>query len=391
MEAFYKTHSHLLELLGNPVRRTLMDEVDWDERVICIKGCRGVGKTTFLLHYAKEFFGRSKKCLYVNLDNFYFCHNRLTDFADAFVAQGGTVLLIDGAGKYPGWTRDVKACCEKHPALRIVCAVSPVFDADEDCHEINDIAKLYTLGGLTFREYLNLVTAAKHTVCSLDTLLADHDKVIADVTRRIEPLDFFQNYLHHGYFPFLMEKKSHSATLLKAVNMMIEVDILLARQIEMKYLAKIRALLYKLASADSAAPVNISHLSDEVQASRATVMNYLKYMDDAGLIMMLYSEYDEYPKKPSQIMIGNPNIQYAICHGSRQNVANEIFAVNALSSKHLINKDKRAAGYIIDNTWLLTFDKAGGNAKSTHCDAVFTHRANGESVRMPLWLLGFID
>lgn len=390
MEAFYTTHSHLLEFLGNPVRRTLMDEIDWDDRVICIKGCRGVGKTTFLLHYAKEFFGRSKKCLYVNLDNFYFCHNRLTDFADAFVAQGGTVLLIDGAGKCPGWTKDIKACCEKHPALRVVCAVSPVFDAGEDCHEINDVAKVYTLGGFTFREYLNLVTAYKHDACSLDSLLADSGKTIDEVTRRIEPQDFFQNYLHHGYSPFLTEKKSYSATLLRAVNMMVEVDILLARQIEFKYLSKIKNLLYKLATSGNDTAVNISHLSEEVQASRATVMNYLKYLDDAGLITMLYSEYDEYPKKPSQIMIGNPNIQYAICPNTRQNVVNELFAVNALSSKHLVNKDKKTASYVIDNAWSLTFDKAGGNAKSAYCDAVFTKRGTSERVRLPLWSLGFI-
>ena len=54
MEAFYRTHSYLVEHTTAPVRRDLMDDIDWSARLIGIKGTRGVGKTTFLLQYAKE-------------------------------------------------------------------------------------------------------------------------------------------------------------------------------------------------------------------------------------------------------------------------------------------------------------------------------------------------
>ena len=46
MEAFYRTHSYLVEHTNAPVRRDLMDEIDWSHRLIGIKGTRGVGKTT---------------------------------------------------------------------------------------------------------------------------------------------------------------------------------------------------------------------------------------------------------------------------------------------------------------------------------------------------------
>ena len=59
MEAFYRTHAYLVEHTNAPVRRDLMDEIDWNDRLIGIKGTRGVGKTTFLLQYAKEKFGTS--------------------------------------------------------------------------------------------------------------------------------------------------------------------------------------------------------------------------------------------------------------------------------------------------------------------------------------------
>ena len=73
MEAFFKTHAYLVEHTQAPVRRALMDEINWNDRLICIRGSRGVGKTTFLLQYARENFSIiDRKCLYVNMNNFYF-------------------------------------------------------------------------------------------------------------------------------------------------------------------------------------------------------------------------------------------------------------------------------------------------------------------------------
>lgn len=71
MESFFRTHAYLVEHLKAPVRRDLMDEINWKDRMIGIKGARGVGKTTFLLQYAKEHFSPyDHSCLYINTNNF---------------------------------------------------------------------------------------------------------------------------------------------------------------------------------------------------------------------------------------------------------------------------------------------------------------------------------
>ena len=96
VEAFLQEHNYLLEHTTSPVRRQLMDEIDWNDRLIGIKGSRGVGKTTFLLEYAREFFGKeNRECLYINLNHFYFTERSLIDFVAEFRAKGGKVLLID--------------------------------------------------------------------------------------------------------------------------------------------------------------------------------------------------------------------------------------------------------------------------------------------------------
>ena len=106
MEAFFKTHKYLVEHLYSPVRRGLMDEINWEDRLIGVKGSRGVGKTTFLLDYAREYFGAdNKECLYINLNHFYFTERTLVDLAAEFRAKGGKVLLIDQVFKYSNWSR----------------------------------------------------------------------------------------------------------------------------------------------------------------------------------------------------------------------------------------------------------------------------------------------
>lgn len=118
-EAFFRTHTYLVEHINAPVRRSLMDEIDWNDRMIGIKGTRGVGKTTFLLQYAKEHFGaKDRKCLFVNMNNFYFQGRGIADFAGDFVRQGGRTLLIDQVFKQPNWSKELRKCYDLYPELK---------------------------------------------------------------------------------------------------------------------------------------------------------------------------------------------------------------------------------------------------------------------------------
>ena len=156
MESFYRTHRYLIEHLDAPIRRGLMDEIDWNDRLIGIKGTRGVGKTTFLLQYAKEKFGTDRSCLYLNMNNLYFSQYRLADFAGDFVQDGGRVLLIDQVFKYANWSQELRECYDRYPELKIVFSGSSVMRLKEENPELSGIAQVYYLRGLSFREFLNL-------------------------------------------------------------------------------------------------------------------------------------------------------------------------------------------------------------------------------------------
>ena len=391
MEAFYRTHAYLVEHTHAPVRRDLMDEVDWSHRLIGIKGTRGVGKTTFLLQYAKEKFGADRSCLYININNFYFSGHSIVEFADAFQRRGGRVLLIDQVFKHPDWNHELRRCYDLFPQLKIVFTGSSVMRLLDENSEIRDVVKSYNLRGFSFREFLNLQTGMKFHAYTLDEILSGHEQIAKGILAKVRPLDYFPDYLHHGFYPFFLEKRNFSENLLKTMNMMIEVDILLIKQIELKYLSKIKKLLYLLAVDGPKAP-NVSQLAGDIQTSRATVMNYIKYLADARLINMVYPEGEEFPKKPTKIMMHNPNLMYPI-YPVRIEEADvlETFLVNTLWKDHKVNKGGKAVSFMVDGQMPFKICQENAKIKNDPGTVYAMHKAEiGKGNQVPLWLFGFL-
>lgn len=391
METFYRTHSYLVEHTNAPVRRDLMDEIDWNDRLIGIKGTRGVGKTTFLLQYAKEKFGTDHSCLFINMNNFYFSKYTLVEFAAEFVKRGGKVLLIDQVFKYPEWSHDLRACYEMFPTLKIIFTGSSVMRLKEENPELSGIVKVYYLRGFSFREYLNLQSGNCFRAYTLQEILENHEQIAKTILRNVKPLDYFQDYLHHGFYPFFLEKRNFSENLLKTMNMMIEVDILLIKQIELKYLSKIKKLLYLLAVDGPVAP-NVSQLATEIQTSRATVMNYIKYLADARLINMVYPKGEEFPKKPSKLMMHNTNLMYSIypVKVEEQDVLDTFF-MNTLYKDHKLYKGDKGTSFMVDNGLHFRICAEGCKFKNNPNVYYALHKLElGPGNMIPLWLFGFL-
>ncbi len=391
MEAFYKTHSYLVEHTNAPIRRNLMDEIDWNDRLIGIKGTRGVGKTTFLLQYAKEKFGNSRSCLYINMNNFYFSQYSLVRFAGEFVKRGGKVLLIDQMFKYPNWSEDLRTCYEQYPTLKIVFTGSSVMRLKEENPILNSIVKVYYLRGLSFREFLNLQSGNNFPAYTLDEILKNHEQIARTILREVKPLNYLQDYLHHGFYPFFLEKRNFSENLLKTMNMMIEVDILLIKQIELKYLSKIKKLLYLLAVDGPVAP-NVSQLAAEIQTSRATIMNYIKYLEDARLINMVYPKGEKFPKKPSKVVMHNSNLMYSFypVKVDEQDVLDTFF-MNTMYKDHKLYKGDKGTSFLVDEG--LHFRICTENCKFKNNPNVYyaLHKLElGHDNQIPLWLFGFL-
>lgn len=368
-----------------------MDEVDWNDRLIGIKGSRGVGKTMFLLDYAREFYGKNnKECLYVNLNHFYFTDRTLIDFAGEFCAKGGKVLLIDQVFKYPDWSKELRYCYDNLPELKIVFTGSSVMRLKEENPDLSGKVTSYNLRGFSFREYLNLMAGTNFPSYSLNHIIKNHKDIAREICSSVKPLAYFGDYLYHGFYPFFLEKRNFSENLLKTMNMTLEVDVLYIKQIEQTYLPKLRKLLFLLSSTAPSTP-NVSQLSKDIETSRATVMNYIKYLTDARLLNMLYPIGEEFPKKPGKVYMYNSNLMYAIrpTDTNPQSVR-ESFFYNQLLKDNKLNATEANAHFLVNKKLIFRIEEnMKGKINPDWFYAVDKAEIGTENL-IPLWLFGFL-
>ena len=268
---------------------------------------------------------------------------------------------------------------------------STVMRLKEDSSELRNIVKSYNLRGFSFREFLNLQTGTQFHAYSLYDILKNHEQIARETLSKVNPTDHLQDYIHHGFYPFFLEKRNFSENLLKTMNMMVEVDILLIKQIELKYLSKIKKLLYLLAVDGPKAP-NVSQLANDIQTSRATVMNYIKYLADARLINLVYPKGEKFPKKPSKIMMHNPNLMYSVYPAKieEQDVLETFFA-NALWKDHKVYRGDKNSSFLVDGTMPFKVCPEGVKAKNNPEVIYALHKTEiGRGNQIPLWMFGFL-
>jgi len=378
------THTHA------PLRRHIMEEINWNARLIAIKGFRGSGKTNLLISYAKENYSDTdRRCLYINMNNFYFSVKSIIEFANEFQLKGGEVLLIDQAFKYPRWAQELSYCYDNYPKLKIIFTCPVAMQLDEE-PELKDKVDEYCISGFSFREFIELKTGLEFPVYTLEEIIENHENIAREISEEIRPLAYLDDYLEYGFCPFHLEKHNFLENLLERMNTMLDVDLVAINQIDQNYLPKIRKLLYLLALIAPCNP-NISQLSNEIETSRATVMNYIKSLENSRIINLLYAEQDEYPKKPSQIYINNPNLLF-VTHpsGVDKQALSETFFYNQVNKHNRINLGKRNAQFMVNKK--LQFSVGPGVRGKFNPEYYYAVSGIecGEKNVIPLWLFGFL-
>ncbi len=389
MQAFFKTHRYLLEHLDVPIHRELKDQIDWSHRLIGIKGARGVGKTTFLLDYAKSTFGLDRNCLYINLNNLYFTERSLISFADEFRKTGGKTLILDQVYKYPNWSEELRQCYDEFTDLQIVFSGSSVMRLKEENPELSGKVQAYHLEGFSFREYLNYKAGTRFQSISFDDLLVRHQEIAREIIDKVKPLAYFTDYLNHGYYPFFLEKRNFFENLVKTINLGLEIDISYLQQVELKYLPKLRKLLYLIGVSAPFQP-NVSKLSGDIDTSRATVMNYLNYLQQGKLINLLYEGDEDPMKKPAMVYMQNPNLVYSVLHGDIDpSILHKTFFCNQVGYKNQVSACKKG-DFLVNNQHVFRIEPRPGQSIDKSVMYGRDMIEIGENNEIPLWLFGFL-
>ncbi len=373
------------------IARGLFHEIDWSARMIGIKGFRGVGKTTFLLNFIRENYGDSRDCLYVNLNDFYFSKRRIFSFADEFYKRGGKVLVLDQIHKYPDWSNELRQCYDELPGLQLIFSSSPVLRIFEGNDELKDIARIYHLEGLSFREFLNFRSNSSFEKLSLDDILVSHKEIVQDIIRDVRPLAFFPEYLRSGYYPyFTMNPEFYGESLLRHVNLALEIDVTYLNQIELKYLPKLRKLLQLIGAQMPFSP-NVSKISAEIETSRTTVLNYLRYLKNARLIDLLFENGNNGQlQKPEVVYLHNTNLLHIIAPDNINNRnLRTTFFYNQVAYTETV-KSSKLLDFRVNNQYEFVVGGKYTQTEGKNCFAAADMIETGEGNVVPLWLFGFL-
>ena len=397
MEKLFEKFIQKLQLVSTHFTRNIIHEIDWKTRLIGIKGARGIGKTTLLLQYIKlNHSNELEKTLYISLDSIWFSNNSLVDLVESFIKKGGKYLFLDEVHKYPNWSQEIKNIYDDYTDLQIVFTGSSLLEILNARADLSRRAIIYTMQGLSFREYIAIEKGINLPVINLDEVLNNHINISQQILKEIKPFVHFDSYLKMGYYPFYKEEKElFNQRLNEVVNMILEIELPLLRNLEIAYIHRIKQLLVLLTESVPFTP-NITKISSKIGINRATLLAYLHYLEEAELTIHLNNESGGLSKlqKPTKLYLNNTNLMFILQNDSVNiGTLREIFFANQLKYKHTLSLPQ-FGDFLIDNKYII---EIGGKDKSfKQIEGIENAYVAADDIefgfgnKIPLWLFGFL-
>lgn len=377
--------------------RSIMFQINWEARLIGLKGARGVGKTTLLLQFIKlRLLNEIDSSLYVSLDNIWFTEHKLTDLVDVFAKKGGKYLFLDEVHKYSNWSIEIKNIYDDYPEIKIVFTGSSLLEILNARADLSRRAVIYSMQGLSFREYLNIELNMDLKTVTLEEIINQHSAVSREIVSKVKPLQHFDLYLQNGYYPFYKEVPNlYHSRLEEVINMVLEVELPQLRNVNVAYVSKLKQLMYIVSESAPFTP-NISKISERIGVNRETLLGYLFYLNEAHLLFSTYKDAKGITllQKPDKLYLENTNLMYAL-NGRSVSIGNarETFFANQLRYSHLIEISKQS-DFIVDGKY--TFEIGGKNKNKTQIEGLqdayvaLDDIEYGFENKIPLWIFGFL-
>ena len=402
MDALFRKHDRLLANTSTDIIRDKMDQIHWNAQIISIIGAKGVGKSTLIKQHLKQTFQPGdRSVLYCSADTVDFSTRTLVGLAEEFVIHGGELLVIDEIHKYkPGtsdWSREVKEIYELFPSLKLIISGSSLLKLKEGDADLSRRAIKYAMPGLSFREAMRFYHGLDFPKWSLEEILEHPYDLWQQVTAKCKPIVLFKEYLEKGYYPFLLEGEGEYYTKIEQmVNYIIETELPQICKVDVANVRKIQALV-KLICEEVPFELNANKIAGALEIGRDTVVEYLKYLGDAKVLNLLYSDKKKIGKlaKPDKVYMENSNILHALAPGKVDiGTARECFAVNSLSESHDVEYGKAQGDFKVDAKY--TFEIGGRSKDFSQIPGVPDSYVFADDLdmpdgaKLPLWMLGFL-
>lgn len=402
MDTLFRKSDRLLANTSMEIVRDKMDDIHWNAKLVSIMGAKGVGKSTLIKQYLKQHCQLGDhSVLYCSADTVDFSMRTLVGLAEEFVIRGGKLLVVDEIHKYQAgstdWSREIKEIYELFPDLKMIVSGSSLLRLKESDADLSRRAVKYTMPGLSFRESLRFYHGLSFPKWSLDDILTHPYDLWQEVSSKCKPVAMFKEYLEKGYYPFLLEGEGEYYTKIEqVVNYIVETELPRICKVDVSNVRKLQALIALICS-EVPFELNANRIAAAIEVGRDTVVEYLKYLGDAKVLNLLYSDKKRIGKlsKPDKIYMENPNMLYALAPTKvEMGSLRETFAVSCLSEAHSVEYGKDSGDFKVDSIY--TFEIGGrskdfsqiAGAKDSYIFADDWDMPDG--AKLPLWMLGFL-
>jgi predicted AAA+ superfamily ATPase len=408
LDLVFEVSQTFLGARNQKYRRYFIQETNLNERFSILVGQRGIGKTTLLIQYLLDHSQGdlfSPKILYVPVDHVSLGNISLYEIAKQFSLGGGEFIAFDEIHKGLRWSSELKSIYDTFPELKIIASGSSALEIHKGSHDLSRRAIVYSVSGLSFREYLELVLSIKLPHFSLGDILIKHQSHANDIISSIAKhkhkiLPLFRKYLTHGYYPFyfeLLDEAKFEIVLEQNVHTTLESDLTsVYPQLTGISIKKIKQLLTFIAKSVPFTPNWLSLRKILEIGDDRTLKTYFKYLEDAQLILSIYKSSSKLSalENPEKIYLQNSNLAHAVSIGDENiGTVRETFFLNVVSTAHEVTLPLKG-DFLVDKKILFEVGGEKKTIKQIHghqqayvaCDNVET----GISNKIPLWLFGFL-
>ncbi len=384
----------LFEKSNFKYKRYFHKTINLDKKLIGIIGARGVGKTTFLLQYLKELDVAFSKKLYISAD--IITIPSLFEVANSFSKEEGEVLIIDEIHKYKDFEIELKKIYDLLD-LKVIFSGSSALSIDNAKADLSRRARLYSVYGLSFREFVELEKDIKLPAFALEDILKNHIDIAYELLQKFNLTLLFREYIKSGYYPFYFEdKEDYLIRLNETINTVIEVDIPSIFPIDYSSVQNLKKLVRLLCQSHPYTP-NIKELlaKMDMKDNYKGLYRFIEYLNRAKIFTTLKpaSKGDNIFTKPDKIYLNNTNLHYAYCNSSNIGTLREVFIASMLHQNHTIQAAKKG-DILVDEKYTL---EIGGKNKSfkqikdmPNSFVVADDIEIGSGNKIPLWLFGFL-